>query len=87
MNAPLLGEGRYLLVVRRGDAALQFTLGHRRECMDTSMIDCCRLWGVGTVCQWGLGSYWWGIRMLSHINRACGAPIHWRRSVSSGEGC
>src|SRR5262249_10867611 len=34
MNAPLLGDGRYLLVVRRGDAALQFTLGHCLECTD-----------------------------------------------------
>ena len=50
MNAPLLGDGRYLLVVRRGDAALQFTLGHRRECMDTSVADCCCLCGVRTVC-------------------------------------
>ena len=34
MNAPLLGDGRYLLVVRRGDAALQFALGHCLECTD-----------------------------------------------------
>jgi len=29
MNAPLLGDGRYLLVVRREDASLLFALGMR----------------------------------------------------------
>ena len=34
MNAPPLGDGRCLLVVRRGDAALPFMPGHCLECMD-----------------------------------------------------
>jgi hypothetical protein len=34
MNAPLLADGRYLLVVRRGDASLLFGLGHCLECAE-----------------------------------------------------
>jgi len=34
MKAPLLPDGRYILVVRRGDASLLFGLGTCLECTD-----------------------------------------------------
>jgi hypothetical protein len=34
MNAPLLPDGRYIVVVRRGDASLLFGLGTCLECTD-----------------------------------------------------
>ncbi len=34
MKAPLLADGRYIVVVRRGDASLLFGLGSCLECTD-----------------------------------------------------
>ncbi len=45
----------------------------------------CRLCGSRTVCQRGLCSYCWEIRMWSDINRAFCALIHRYRSVQFGE--
>jgi len=34
MNAPVLADGRYLVVVRRGEAPLLFSLAHVLECAE-----------------------------------------------------